>query len=56
MSFDRAIWAVWWVGTIVIALSWFDVVSNSVGWIGFAIALAATFASVVARRYWRPPD
>jgi hypothetical protein len=29
---------IWWGGTALIALSWFDIVSARVGWIGFAIA------------------
>ena len=55
VRFDQAVWAVWWLGTILIVLSWTGTVSNTVGWIGFAAALASTFASVVARKYWRIP-
>ena len=55
LRFDQTVWAVWWLGTILIVLSWINVVSSTVGWIGFAAALASTFASVVARKYWRVP-
>src|SRR5687767_10418975 len=55
LRFDQAVWGVWWAGTILIVLSWIDVVSNTVGWIGFAAALASTVVSVVIRRYWRLP-
>lgn len=53
---DRAAWLTWWAGTILIILSWINVVSNRVGWLGFGIACAATITSVVARRYWRIPN
>jgi len=52
---DQVIWGVWWIGTILIVLSWLSVVSNTVGWIGFAAALASTFVSVVVRKYWQVP-
>ena len=47
LRFDQIVWAAWWLGTILIVLSWINVVSNTVGWIGFAAALASTFSSVV---------
>jgi hypothetical protein len=55
VGIDRAIWGTWWIGTILIVLSWFSVVSNTVGWIGFAAAIASTVVSVVIRKYWRVP-
>jgi hypothetical protein len=53
---DRVTWLTWWAGTALIVLSWISVVSNSIGWIGFGIAMASTIISVIARRYWRIPD
>ena len=55
LRFDHAVWGVWWAGTILIVLSWIDVVSDTVGWIGFAATVASTVVSVVIRRYWRLP-
>lgn len=52
---QRVVWAAWWAGTTLIVLSWFGVVSNVVGWIGFAGALAASFVSVMVSKYWRMP-
>jgi hypothetical protein len=52
---NQATWTLWWAGTILIVLSWFKVVSNTVGWIGFAAALASTFVSVIAGKYWKFP-
>jgi hypothetical protein len=51
----QATWLMWWAGTALIVLSWFKVVSNQVGWIGFAAALASSVVSVVANKYWRIP-
>jgi hypothetical protein len=53
---DQVIWGVWWVGTILIVLSWFSVVSHTLGWIGFAAALASAVVSVILRRYWKFPE
>jgi len=52
---DRVVWLTWWAGTALIVLSWLSVVSNAVGWLGFAVACASTITSVIARRYWRIP-
>jgi len=51
----QACWVGWWTGTILIVLSWIDVVSATVGWIGFALALASTGLNVVVGKYWRFP-
>jgi hypothetical protein len=40
----------------LIVLSWVNVVSNAIGWLGFGIAIASTIISVIARRYWRIPS
>jgi hypothetical protein len=52
---DRFLWGAWWAGTIVIVLSWVDVVPPVVGWVGFGIAAIAAFVSVVVNRAWKPP-
>jgi len=52
---NRALWILWWAGTALIVLSWFKVVSNTVGWIGFSATLASSFISVIARNYWKFP-
>jgi hypothetical protein len=41
-------WAMWIGGTILIVASWVNVVSITVGWVGFGIALAGTLISRVA--------
>ena len=37
----------WWGGTILIALSWFGVVTPTVGWVGFALAGAVSLGSYI---------
>jgi len=55
LLFRRVLWAMWWVGTALIVLSWVRVVSNTVGWIGFAAALASSFISMMVNKHWRIP-
>ncbi len=55
MNYSLIIWIVWWTGTLLIVLSWIDVVSNIVGWIGFGIACFASAVSIVINKYWNPP-
>jgi len=43
--FYKAYWPTWWIGTALIALSWFGIVTPTVGWIGFALAGAATLGA-----------
>jgi membrane-bound ClpP family serine protease len=43
-------WVLWIGGTILILASWVDVVSPTVGWVGFAIALIGTLLSFVAQK------
>ena len=43
-------WAMWIAGTILIAASWANFVSPTVGWIGFAVALAGTLLSFVSQQ------
>ncbi len=38
--------AIWLIGTLLIILSWFNVVPNPVGWIGFAISGVGWVASL----------
>ncbi|MDZ7616434.1 MAG: hypothetical protein U1E05_05475 [Patescibacteria group bacterium] len=45
--FYKAYWPAWWIGTILIALSWFGVVTPTVGWAGFALAGGAALGSYV---------
>ena len=56
MTFDRAVWGIWWIGTILVVLSWFDIVSTTLGWTGFAAALASSVVSIIVNKYWRPPE
>ena len=51
MKRHRFAWYLWAIGTVLIALSWFSVVSNTVGWIGFAIGMVG---SVIGWGF-RPP-
>jgi hypothetical protein len=41
----RLAWVLWIAGTVVIVLSWGRVVSPSIGWAGFALALVGTAVS-----------
>jgi len=52
---NRAVWIAWWLGTVLIVLSWVDVVSPQIGWVGFGIACVSVVVSVIANRYWRMP-
>jgi hypothetical protein len=45
--FYNAYWPAWWIGTILIALSWFGVVTPTLGWAGFVLAGAAALGSYV---------
>ncbi|TWU51457.1 hypothetical protein [Rubripirellula reticaptiva] len=45
--FYKLYWPAWWIGTALIAGSWFGIVSSNVGWIGFGLAGAAAFGSYV---------
>jgi hypothetical protein len=39
MKRNKIAWYCWAVGTVLIALSWFGVVSYKIGWCGFAIGM-----------------
>ena len=51
MNRQQIAWWMWAIGSVLIALSWFSVVSHAVGWMGFGIGM---FGSVLG---WglRPP-
>jgi hypothetical protein len=42
MSRNQIAWWLWAVGTVLIALSWFNVVSVTIGWIGFGLGLVGS--------------
>jgi hypothetical protein len=52
MAKNQVCWALWVVGTAIIVASWTQVVTPTVGWVGFAIALAGTGLSMLAQ--WSP--
>lgn len=41
---DRKViaWWLWFIGTILIVLSWFGVVSYRIGWLGFGIGMCGS--------------
>jgi hypothetical protein len=45
----RIYWFAWLAGTGLILLSWVDVVSPTIGWVGFGIACGAAFLSYIPR-------
>ena len=42
-------WGLWIVGTVLIVGNWIGVIPNSIGWIGFGVALAGTLLSFVSQ-------
>jgi hypothetical protein len=42
MKRNQTAWYFWAVGTVLIVLSWFHVVSNTIGWCGFGIGMAGS--------------
>ncbi len=55
-SLNKIMWAAWWVGAALVALSWFRLVPHLLGFLGFLLTLVAVIYSVVRNRMWRPPD
>jgi SAM-dependent methyltransferase len=55
MNFNKFLWGSWWMGTILIVLSWIKIVPVSVGWVGFGMASLAILFSVLINKYWIPP-
>lgn len=45
--FYRAYWPAWWIGSALIAASWFHIVTPTIGWIGFALAGTAALGSYI---------
>lgn len=45
--FYKAYWPAWWIGTALIIASWLNVVTPTIGWIGFALAGTAALGSYV---------
>jgi hypothetical protein len=43
-------WAMWIGGTILIVASWANVVTPTIGWIGFGVALIGTLLSFGAQQ------
>lgn len=45
--FYKAYWPAWLIGTTLIVLGWLDIVTPTVGWVGFSLAGAAALGSYV---------
>ena len=45
MNRNQIAWCLWAVGTVLVALSWFGVVSTAVGWCGFGLGLVGSIIS-----------
>jgi hypothetical protein len=45
ISISTAAYLFWYIGTILIVRSWFDLVSVQLGWFGFAIAIGGSILS-----------
>ena len=45
MSRIQIAWLCWAIGTILVVLSWFGVVSYTIGWCGFALGLVGSVIS-----------
>ncbi|MEO7325140.1 MAG: hypothetical protein ABIW82_09965 [Dokdonella sp.] len=45
MRKNQVAWWLWATGTVLVVLSWINVVSHVIGWCGFAIGLAGTVLS-----------
>jgi hypothetical protein len=46
----KAAWVLWIGGSVGIVLSWIEVLTPEVGWIGFGVATFGTVLSLVAYR------
>jgi hypothetical protein len=49
-------WVFWIAGTAIIVASWLDIVTPTVGWLGFGIALAGTLLSLGAQQKRQQPS
>ena len=45
MKRNQIAWWLWAIGTVLIVLSWVDVVSTNIGWCGFALGLVGSVIS-----------
>ena len=45
--FCRLCQPMWWIGTALIACSWFGIVTTPIGWIGFGLAIASSLGAAV---------
>lgn len=50
MQLYKLAWLIWVVGTALIVMSWVNIVSPTVGWTGFVIAMLGTLLSFVSNR------
>ncbi|HEU4338970.1 MAG TPA: hypothetical protein VFS19_02790 [Planctomycetota bacterium] len=50
MNVQKISWSLWVGGVIVVLLSWTDVVSRTVGWVGFGVACLGVLLGQLARR------
>jgi hypothetical protein len=55
MSKHKCIWVVWWIGAILIVLSWVNVVPVEIGWTGFGIAVVSIIASMIQQKCCSSP-
>ncbi len=55
INIDKIVWVTWWIGAIIVVLSWVKIVPISVGWFGFGLTVLSVVVQVIARKYWRPP-
>lgn len=42
MSKQKLSWYLWAIGTVLIVLSWYKIVPNNIGWVGFAIGMSGS--------------
>ncbi|MBB6050875.1 hypothetical protein [Armatimonas rosea] len=45
MSKQKLAWYLWAIGTVLIVLSWFNIVPYNIGWVGFVLGLAGSILS-----------
>ncbi|HEV8134527.1 MAG TPA: hypothetical protein VGP85_07620 [Pyrinomonadaceae bacterium] len=49
MKRNKIAWGLWGVGTFLVVLSWVGVVSYTIGWCGFVLALLGSVISWLLR-------
>jgi hypothetical protein len=45
MKRNQIAWYLWFIGTVLIVLSWFKVVNNTIGWCGFGMGMVGSVMS-----------